>query len=73
MSPAIATRKQELADRIMRIEHGKVLDQVEELLLKLEMQARHDESVDAINRGEVVPLEEFHRGNLEWLAKESTK
>jgi len=57
----------------MRIDQAKFLDQVEELLLSLEMQARHDESMEAIKNGDVVTLEEFHKGNLEWLKAKAMK
>ena len=67
MGTVTTTRKQELADRIMRIEQGKFLDQVEELLLTLEMQARVDQSMAEIERGEGISLEK-HRTNAEaWI------
>lgn len=67
MGTVTTTRKQELADRIMRIEQGKFLDQVEDLLLTLEMQARVDQSMAEIERGEGISLEK-HRTNAEaWI------
>jgi predicted transcriptional regulator len=67
MSPAIATRKQELADRLMRINQAEFLNQVEELILRAEMQARVDESLDDIENGCVLTLEQFKKGTEEWM------
>lgn len=64
---SIATKKLELIDRLMKVDERKTLDKVEELLVQAEMQARTDESMQDITNGNVVSLEEFTKGNKEWL------
>lgn len=73
MSTAIASRRQELAARILKIEQDRVLDMLEETLVRLEMKERVEESVKAAERGEVIALEDFHRENVQWLLKNATK
>jgi len=73
MNTAIASRRQELADRIMRIEEEKSLEQLEEMLQSIELRERVEESMRAIERGDVIALEEFHKRNVEWLRENATK
>jgi len=67
MSTAIITRKQELAERLLQVEKIQILDEINEILIKAEMQARVEESERDIEAGNVMTLEEFHRRNREWL------
>jgi hypothetical protein len=73
MNTAIALRRQELADRIMRIAEEKSLEQLEETLQSIELRERVEESMRAIERGDVIALEEFHKRNVEWLRENATK
>lgn len=67
--PAIASvsRRQQLADRVMQVERESTLREVEELLIRAEMQARHEESMEAIRNGDVMTAKEFRQSNSEWL------
>lgn len=67
MSIATITRRKRLAERIMQIDQDKVLDELEDLLVGIEMRARVEESMRDIELGNVMTLEEFHRSNREWL------
>jgi len=67
MSIVTTTRKQELAQRIMQIEQATFLDKVEELLLTLEMQARADQSMAEMERGEGIRLEKHRTNAEEWI------
>ena len=73
MTTAIAARRQELAARVLCIEQEKFLDRLEEALVDIEMRERVEESMQAIDRGDVISLDDFHRSNLEWLKENATK
>lgn len=73
MSTVIASRRKELAARILRIEEEGVLDQLEETLVRIEMRERVEESMRAAERGEVTRLEDFHKENVQWLRENATK
>ena len=73
MSTAIASRRKELAARILRIEHEQFLDRIDELLVRIEMQASVDASVAELERGEGIDLG-THRANAEaWIRAHATK
>lgn len=67
--PAIASvsRRQQLADRLMQVERESTLREVEELLIRAEMQARHEESMEAVRNGDVLTASEFRESNRQWL------
>jgi len=67
MSTATITRRKRLAERIMQIDQDKVLDELEELLIGIEMRARVEESMRDIERGDVMTFEEFRRRSKQWL------
>jgi len=73
MSTVIASRKQELAERIMHIDQEKFLDQIDEILMKAEMQARVDESVAELERGEGITLETHRSNAAAWIEVHRTK
>lgn len=70
---SIATKKLELIDRLMKVGEEETLKKVEELLLQIEMQARVDESMEDVAKGNVVSLDEFTQRNKEWLRAKHTK
>jgi len=69
----IEKRKLNMIQRLMKIEKSSSLEKIEESIIQAEMEARTEESLEAIKRGEVMTLDEFRKSNQEWLAKFSTK
>lgn len=67
MNTATTLRRQQLAEQILRIEREEVLDRIGELMLVAEMEARTEESLKEMERGEFLSVEEFERSNKEWL------
>ena len=64
---SIATKKLQLIDQLMKIGEEKTLARVEELLIRAEMEARAEESIQAIKDGNVISLEQFGKDCEEWL------
>jgi DNA topoisomerase IA len=69
----IEKRKLNMIQRLMRIEKSSSLEKIEESIIQAEMEARTEESLEAIKRGEVMTLDVFRKSNQEWLAKLATK
>ena len=69
----IEKRKLSMIQRLLRIEKSSSLEKIEESIIRAEMEARTDESLEAIKRGEVMTLEEFRKSNQERLSKLATK
>jgi len=65
------SRRQQLADRLMQVDRESILRQVDELLTRAEMQARHEESMEAIRNGDVMTASEFRESNRQWLKENS--
>jgi len=57
----------------MRVGNQETLEQVEELLVRVEMESRAKESLRAIEENDVVSLIDFGKKNQSWLQKKSTK
>ena len=62
-----------MIQRLMKIEKSSSLEKIEESILQAEMEARTEDSLEAIKRGDVMTLDEFRKSNQEWLAKLTTK
>ncbi|WP_026953123.1 hypothetical protein [Algoriphagus mannitolivorans] len=62
-----------IIQRVMKIDSKSSLERIEELLIREEMQRRADESIAAIEKGEVFSLEEFAKSNQEWLKQRNIK
>jgi len=73
MNTAIASRRQELADRIMRIEEEKFLDRIDDLLAGIEMQARVDASMEELERGEGMDLDTHRSNAVAWIQAQRTR
>lgn len=58
----------ELIERMMKIKRLGALKQLDEILVRIEMESRAIESEEAIEEGNVISLEEFSRKSNEWLA-----
>jgi hypothetical protein len=69
----VEKRKLELINRVMKIEKSSMLERLEELFIQAEMEARTEESLESIRKGEVLTLNEFKKSNEEWLKKSATK
>ena len=63
----IQLKQYELIHRLMKIKRPGALKQLDETLIRLEMEARAIESEEAIEEGKVMSLEEFSRKSNEWL------
>ena len=63
----IEKRKLELKKGTIEIEKS------DDFLVQAEMEARSEESLEAIRNGEVLTLDEFFKSNEEWVKKSVTK
>jgi hypothetical protein len=63
----IYLKQYELINRLMKIKRIGALNELDETLIRLEMESRAIESEEAIDSGEVLSLEEFSRKSNEWL------
>lgn len=70
MNTASTLRRQQLAEQVLRIEREELLDRISELVVQAEMEARTEESLAELERGEFLTVEELERSNREWLRKE---
>ena len=64
---SIETKKLVLIERLMQIKEEKVLQQYENLLKQAHLQYRAEESIKAIEEGQIVTLNAFETENKEWL------
>ncbi len=69
----ISTKKLDLIERVMQIREESILKNYEDLLTQAELQSRTDESIKAIQVGEVISIDEFNNSNKKWLKKNATK
>jgi hypothetical protein len=69
----LSTKKLDLIERVMQIREESILKNYEDLLTQAELQSRTDESLKAIQVGEVISIDEFNNSNKQWLKKNSTK
>lgn len=65
----LSAKKLSLIERLMRVTRQETLAQVEELLVRAEMEARAVESLEAIDNNDVVSLADFTKNNKVWLEK----
>lgn len=63
----VQLKQYELIERLMKIKKLAALKQLDEILVRLEMESRAIESEEAIEEGNVMSLEEFSRKSNEWL------
>ncbi len=67
------TIKLGLIDRLMKIRETSTLEKVEKLVIQVEMETRAEESLKAIDKGDVLAIDEFKKENEQWLKNKSTK
>lgn len=68
-----ATIKLNLIERLMRVENTSTLEKIEQLMIQAEMESRAEESLKAVEEGEVVSIDDFQKENRNWVAKKYTK
>ena len=69
----IEKRKLEGKKEVIETEKSSSLEKLDDLFVQAEMEARTEESLEAIRNGEVLTLDEFFKSNEEWLKKTVTK
>ena len=69
----LSEKKLSLIERLMRVRKQEILDQLEELLIRSEMELRADESLKAIEKGDVIALDDFTKSNQSWIKKKALK
>ena len=67
------TIKLSLIDRLMKVKEASTLQRMEKLITQAEMESRAEESLKAIDNGDVLSMNEFSKENKEWLKKKHTK
>ena len=67
------TIKLGLIDRLMRVHEVSTLQRMEKLITQAEMEARAKKSLEAIEKGDVLPMDEFSKENRQWLKKKYIK
>lgn len=65
----LSDKKLSLIGRLMMVRRQTTLEEVENILVRAEMESRAEESLEAIAKGDFVTLEEFSEGNSAWLRK----
>lgn len=68
----LSDRKLSLITRLMQVRKHEILEQLEDLLIRAEMEARADESLNAIAKNDVVALDDFSKSNQSWIKKRAT-
>lgn len=60
--------------RKLELKKGAIeIEKLDDRFVQAEMEARTQESLEAIRNGEVLTLDEFFKSNEEWLKKPVTK
>lgn len=72
-SMELAERKLRLIERLMRVRSQVVLEQLDELLIRAEMESRAEESLKAIDNNDPVALDDFTQNNQSWIKKKPLK
>ncbi len=60
--------------RKLELKKGAIeIEKLDDFLVQAEMEARSEESLEAIRNGEALTLDEFFKSNEEWVKKSVTK
>lgn len=62
-----------LIERLMRENNVSILERMNELITQAEMENAAKNSLEAINKGEVMSLDDFKNENQKWTKKNYTK
>jgi hypothetical protein len=57
----------------MKVEQPIILNELEEVLQRAEMEARAIESIKDAEKGNVISLDEFAKSNQAWLKEQRTR
>lgn len=68
----IAQHKLSLIERLMQVRRQVTLKKIEYVLIRSEMEARAEGSIEAIEKGEVIDFNQFKKNNMAWLKKNQT-
>jgi len=69
----LETLKLELIERVMKMKDPSALARLEELIGQAELEARKQESIQSIEKGETVSLKDFANQNKKWLKEKAMK
>lgn len=69
----LSDKKLKLIERLMRVRNQEILEQLEALLIRAEMELRAEDSLRAIENNNVISLDDFTQSNQDWLKKKATK
>jgi hypothetical protein len=69
----IESQKLDIIERLMNVRKEAVITKYEQLLTEAQLFTRTDESVKAIENGQTITLENFSKGNKEWLKSKSIR
>ena len=69
----LEAKKYRLIQRMIRLRNEGVIDKLESILQEAELEERTEESIQAIEKGQVISLDEFSNRNQEWLKKKATR
>ncbi|WP_339793853.1 hypothetical protein [uncultured Imperialibacter sp.] len=67
------TLKLGLIECVMQVQKKSTLERMDQLITQAEMETRAQESLEAINKGDVLSLDEFSQKNREWAKENYTK
>lgn len=67
------TLKLGLIEKLMRVQKTSTLERMGQLITQAEMEARTEESMEAIKKEDVVSIDDFRRENRQWAKENYTK
>ena len=67
------TIKLSIIERLMKVKETSTLRRMEKLITQVEMESRAEESLKAVEKGDVLSMGEFARENKQWLRKKYSK
>lgn len=69
----IEAKKLDIIERLMKVREEDVLKKYEQLLIEAQLFTRTEESMQAIENNQTVTLENFSKGNKEWMESKITR
>jgi hypothetical protein len=69
----LSEKKLRVIERLMRVRKQEIIEQVEELLIRAEMESRAEQSLEAIENEDVITLDDFTQSNKSWIRKGLSK
>jgi hypothetical protein len=62
-----------IIERLIKVQNKATLQELDNLITKAEIEANAEESLESLNNGDVVSLEEFKLENRKWVKKNYMK